>query len=878
MLKALYRKAREILFLISFLLPVFAATESVGQNKLPEVTISINEEGISLADLLNQISQKGGVAFSYNPRRIQADRQVSYHATNKTLASVLDEMAARFGLAFEFVENQVIIKPKKASAKAESQPVTLSGIIRDSNTGEALIGATVRVIELQTGAISNAFGFYSVTIPPGHYTIVYSFIGYAEISRTVDLEQAARTDVMLAEQPPVLDEVVVTSISSITDQILTSSNTVRPATVEERPEMFGEQDVIKSLESLPGVKFHSDGSTFYYVRGGQRDQNLVFIDDAPIYSPSHMLGIFSTIIPDAVNDITLYKGDMPASLGGRLSSVLDVRTKKGNDQHFSAWGNVGLLSTKVGIEGPFKKGASSYLLSSRTSSLKWFLRRADANIQQFNFYDLTGKVNFRLNQNNRIFFSFYSGADNYFISDKGIAWSNNAGTMQWNHLFNDRLFLNTTIAGGEYDYFLHTDVTKGQKWNSHISNFNIKTDFSYFVRPDNEITFGAGLNGYTFNPGNFYVGNNISALPVVSVRNSLEGILYGNHEVRLNEKFGIRYGIRLSSWADSGEAFEFIFENGNPVDTLTFQKGIVYKRFLNAEPRITLSFFPNDRSSLKASFSRNVQNIHLISNSISPFTSLEVWLPSSFNIKPQSAKQATIGYYQDSFLNSFSFSVEGFYKKMFNQIDYESHAQTLLNPLLESELRFGKARAYGVELLVKKEQGRLHGWVGYTWSRAKRKFPEINGGREYNAFYDRPHQISLLASYNVSSRWQVSANWSYSTGSAYSSPVSFYSFNGEEVPVYGQKNNDRLPDYHRLDLSANYRLNRNPANRFVHNLSFSVFNFYGRKNPLFINYNKVEAEDGSLKVPGTADDPNKVISQFYLYGFMPSVSYNFKWL
>lgn len=866
-------------FLAILLLPLFISIETSGQKKLPDVILSVDAKNTTLSELLLLITEETGLPFSYNPKRIPVQQKISYKATDKHLEGVLNDLSGQFGLVFEPVENQIVLKPDRKSGKVAAQTFTLSGTIRDSDTGEALIGASVYIPELQTGTLTNPFGFYSITLPSGIYTVSSSFIGYAGITRSIELSRSIQEDLSLPEAAPVLDEVIVTSVPSVTSQILTSSTDLVTTHVEERPELFGEMDVVKSLESIPGVKFHSEGSTFYYVRGGHRDQNLVLIDDAPIYNPSHMLGVFSTLIPDAINDITLYKGDMPASFGGRLSSVLDVRTKKGNDQHFQAWGNVGLVSTKVGIEGPFRKDASSYLLSGRFSTLKWFFKRVGEKIERFNFHDVTGKVNVRLNDSDRIFFSFYSGADNYFTNNKGITWSNNAGTVQWNHLFSDRLFLNTTIAAGGYDYFLFADVRTDTKWNSHISNFNLKTDLSYYVRPENEVTFGAGINGYAFNPGNLQSERNLSALPALSVRNSAEFVLYANHEVRLNNSFGIHYGLRLTSWSNVGEAYEYIFdENRNLADTLFYARGEHYKQFVNAEPRLTISYFLNDQSTFKAAYSRNIQNVHLISNSVSPFTSLDVWLPSSFNIKPQASNQVTLGYYHTLPLKTVSFSAEAFYKKMANQIEYESHAEVLLNPLVERELRFGTGTAYGVEFFVKKDEGQLHGWLGYTWSRAKHRFPDLNSGREYNAFYDRPHQICVMALYDISTRWKLGANWNYSTGAPYSAPVGFYSYNGGEVPIYGQRNNARLPDYHRLDFSATHRLNKNPANKFSHHISFSIFNFYARKNPLFINFNKVEISDGSLKIPSDMIDARRVTSQFYLFGFAPSVSYGFKWL
>lgn len=858
---------------------LFLFLNASAQNSLPDVSISVDTQG-TLAELLEIIARKSGVRFSYNPKKIPADEVTRYTAVNKTVSAILKDISERFGIKYTLVEGQVILKPDKHPDKPTASVYTLSGSIKDGGNGEALIGATVLIKELQTGTVTNAFGFFSITIPKGKYTVSSSFLGYKDHVATVDLSASIQQDITLEEELPVLEEVVVSNELPDVVQEITSGNThVRPKAVEERPALFGEMDVVKSLESIPGVKLHADGSTFYYVRGGNRDQNLVLIDDAPIYNPSHMLGLFSTIIPDAVNDMTLYKGEMPASLGGRLSSVLDIRTKKGNDQNVEVWGSTGLISTKLGVEGPFRKDVSSFLVSARASTLKWMVQRVDDDIEQFDFYDFTSKVNVRINPGNRIFFSFYTGADNYFDTDNGISWSNTAGTLRWNHLITDRLFMNTTLALAGYDYFLHANTKTNTRWTSHISNLNVKSDFSYFIKPESELTFGLGVNGYNFNPGNLKSDSAIAAVPALSVRNSVEVVLYANHELKLNEKWGVNYGARFSLWSNTGEAFEFVFdENRNPIDTLYYAKGDNYKQYVNIEPRLTVSYLVNEHASIKASYARNVQNVHLISNSISPFTSLEVWLPSSINIKPQVANQVSLGYYRLSPRVGTSLTAEAFYKKMEHQIDYNAHAETLLNPLLERELRFGTATAYGIELLAKKDMGRLRGWAGYTYSRARRKFADINEGKVYNAFYDRPHQVNLMVAYDISLRWNVGLNWTYSTGAPFSSPVSFYWYNGEEVPVYGQKNNDRMPDYHRLDMSATFKLNKNQEKRFQHSVSFSVFNLYGRKNSLFVNYNKVENGDGDLQIPSNLLDGNRVTSHFYMFQFTPSIAYNFKFL
>ena len=851
------------------------------QKKLPDTRITIDVNDTPLAEVLAIISRQSGIPFSYNPKRIGAEQTIRYKAVNETLTEILNDLSLQVKLTYTFVEDQIILKPEERPEKVIVQNVTLSGYIRDISSGEALIGATVMLKELQTGTASNAFGFFSVTVPKGTYAIIYSFIGYKELIKSRDLSSSIQDDINMVEAPPVLQPIVVNGAApvDVAVEIQASKNNLRPNAVEQRPALFGEIDVVKSLESVPGIKMHSEGSAFYYVRGGNRDQNLVLIDDAPIYNPSHLLGFFSTIIPDAVNNITVFKGDMPASLGGRLSSVLDVRTKKGNDQHRQVWGNVGLISTKLGIEGPIKKNTSSFLISGRFSHLKWFFQQVDKNITAFNFYDLTGKLNFKLDPKNNIYFSFYTGSDNYFGGNTGIAWTNSAASFRWNHLISDRLFLNTTIAAGSYDYFLYTDVASNSRWKSHVSNVSVKTDFSYFIRPQNEVTFGMALNGYNFNPGNLLTGPSSTQLSNVSVKNSAELVIYGNHEIALDKHWGLNYGLRMSSWNNVGKTSEFIFDkNGNPADTLFYKEGQNYSNYINAEPRFTVRYLLNEKSSIKATFSRNIQNVHLITNSISPFTSLEVWLPSNINIKPQAANQLTLGYYRSLSGAGVSFVAETFYKKMYNQIDYDAHAAILLNPVMERELRFGEATAYGMELQIKKDEGRLRGWAGYTYSRAQRQFADINGGKSFNAFYDRPHQVNLVLAYDISVRWNLGLNWNYSTGAPFTSPISFYSFNGQEVPLYGQKNNDRLPDYHRLDVSATLRLNKNPEKKFHHSLTFSVYNLYGRKNALFINYNKTEVSAGNFSVPSNLLDSYRVTSQYYLFSVVPSISYNFKWL
>lgn len=838
--------------------------------------IRLDVENAPLPEVLKLIEEQAGLSFSYSSKSINPNQKVTFRG-EKSLEELLEEILSEHRLEFQVVEKQIIIKRKKPD---KNKLGTIKGYVTDQNNGEALIGATVLINELADGTLTNAFGYYSISVPEGEYTVVISYLGYEQMQANVSVYGSKDYSLELKEQTALLQEVLVTDKSPlILQQAQMSKDQINVSTVEQMPALFGEMDVVKSLEFIPGVKAHSDGSTFFYVRGGQRDQNLILVDDAPIFNPSHLLGVFSTIIPDVVNTIDIYKGDIPASLGGRLSSVVDIRTKKGNDKKLQFWGSLGLISTKLGLEGPIKKEKSSFLVSARSSRIKWIVDNEENDVDKFNFYDFTLKTNFALGDKDQLYVSAYNGKDNYFVNNAGIEWQNLAGSIRWNHLFGDDIFMNATIAGSTYDYFLHTDISTNTRWKSRIGYFTMKSDFTYFQNTNNVIEFGAALNGYNFNPGNLLTDDPNVSPPIVSIRNAFEAVAYGQHEVKLGEKLGLKYGLRLSSWTNQGAAFEFQLDsNRNPVDTLFFKEGEDYNDFGNLEPRIGLSYFISDNSSIKFNYSRNVQNVHLISNSISPFTSLEVWLPSNLNIQSQIADQVALGYQKYFLKSGLSFSSEAYYKRMQNQIDYEPHAETLLNPLIEGELRFGETRAYGLELLLKKDLGKLRGWLGYTYSRAKRTFEEINNGLEYNAFFDRPHEVNIVLGYDITDRITIGTNWMYYTGAPYSAPIGFFEFNGLEAPIYGEKNNKRLPDYHRLDISATFVLNKSKEARFNHSLALSFYNLYGRKNTLFVNYNKVEDSSGDFRIPDNLLDNNRLTTQVFLFQFTPSLSYNFTFL
>jgi hypothetical protein len=683
-----------------------------------------------------------------------------------------------------------------------------------------------------------------------------------------------------------MQEVIIISNKDETvhDRLQMSQLNLAPRTVSIMPALLGEPDVIKSLQFVPGINLMGDGSTLFYVRGGNKDQNLILLDDAPIYTPSHMLGFFSTVVPDAIKDIKIFKGDMPAEYGGRLSSLIDIRTKDGNMNHWGFSGSFGIVSAKGTVEGPVIKGRSSLFLSGRRSYFGWFIKNFIPALDKIHFADLTGKFNFRINDKNRLYFSGYAGKD-YFSENpaesdlSGMNWQNLTGSIRWNHLFSDKLFANTTVYGSKYNYSLVTDISRNDVWNAHIANISMKTDFTWYRNPENTIKAGGLVSYHNFNPGNYTFGTELQPVsyPVVSRKYATETALYLSDSREILDWLSLRYGGRLNLWLNSGKATEYTFNSEHQVtDTTWYNPGEVYNWFINFEPRIGLSFRINAATSIRAGYSRSTQHIHLITNSISPFTTIEVWLPSGPNIKPQTADILTAGFFRKFIDPAFEFSVEAFYKWMHNQIDYTDHAQMLLNPLAESELRFGSAESAGMEILLKKEYGRLTGWFGYTFSRIIRDISEINNDKPYPATWDRPHDLSLFAAYDITKRINISANWIYMTGSGFSSPVSFYYYNGHSVPLYKDKNNDRLPDYHRLDLSVIFDLNKNDE-RFDHNLVFSVWNLYNRKNPIAINFNKTKTSESEIVVPSNYNTaPQLYPTQLYLFGIVPSVTYNFK--
>ncbi len=752
--------------------------------------------------------------------------------------------------------------------------VTISGYVRDASSGEDLIGATVFVEELKVGTSSNEYGFFSMNLAPGNYTLVCSYIGY--ITRRIDVDLSA-------------DKTVYAELSSVSEEleeIIISTD--KPEEVIARPQMsvaklpgseiknvpvlMGEVDLIKVIQLLPGVHSTSEGSSGFSVRGGSADQNLILLDEATVYNASHLLGFLSVFNNDVIKDIRLYKGDLPASMGGRLSSALDIRMKEGNNKRFSGSGGIGTISARLTMESPIVEDQSSFIISGRRTYLDFFLPLSgneDIRDNKLYFYDFNMKVNHRVNDNNRLFLSGYFGRDVFENNFANMAFGNKTLTARWNHLFNTKLFSNLTFIYSKYDYELGTPDQQANAfvWKSNLDDFSLKADFSWFPSTAFSMRFGGQSSYHIFEPGWAKGVGDQSIFTRYEVQNSynLEHALYGTVEQKLNDWLVMKYGVRLSAFQCMGETVVYDFdENYALVDSAKYGKGDVYKTYFGVEPRVGINIMLNSVTSVKASYARTRQNVQLAQNSTAG-TPLDVWFPASPNVKPQIADQYAIGVFRNFRDNTIEASIEGYYKDMRNAIDFKDHADLLLNKQMEGELRFGKAYAYGVECLLRFNGKKLNGWVGYTWSRAFRKFKDINDGVKYSAPYDKPHDISIVMNYQMSKRMLFSANWVYSTGTPVTFPTGRYEIGNKIVPVYSNRNAYRMPDYHRLDLSLTLRP-RNYGNKaWKGEWNFSLYNAYGRKNAWAINF----VQD--------SENPNITYAEkTYLFSFIPSITYNFK--
>ena len=755
---------------------------------------------------------------------------------------------------------------------AAQRRYTVSGTVTDVQNGEVLIGVNVFVPEENGGAATNEYGFYSLTLPEGNYTLEVSYLGYKTQKVPLSLTENTRVNVKMEDSSNLLEEVVVAGErkNANISRIEMSVQKLSAKTIKAIPAMMGEVDVIKAIQMLPGVQSVSEGSSSFSVRGGGHDQNLILLDEAPVYSASHLMGFFSVFNNDVVRDVTLYKGDIPATYGGRLASLLDVRTKDGNNQRLSGTGGIGTIASRFMLEGPVFTDKVTFVAAGRRTYADIFLPLAkDKTVKEATlyFYDFNGKLNYRINDNNRVFLSGYLGRDKFGHEVMDMNFGNRALTARWNHIFTPQLFSNFTFVASHYDYYLGTTLnsTIAQDWKSQLKDMGAKADFSYSINPTNNLRFGYNFAHHTFYPGEGGGTGEDTAIERFELpkKYAMDHAFYASHEVTLFKKLSIRYGLRYTLFQNIGNGeYDYLLDNYQAIDSTKYAKGKVYHNQSEFEPRVALNFMFNDVHSVKASYSRTAQFLQLASNSAagSPF---HLWFPSSRNVKPQISDQVSAGYFRNFNDNMFESSVEIYYKDMRNVVDFKDRASLLGNKNIEPELRYGVGYAYGVELMVRKNTGDLTGWVSYTYSRSFRKIDEINKGEWYNSPYDRPHSVSVVVNYELSKRWSFSANWVYATGIPVTYPTGKFEIEGTYIPIYSKRNEYRYPDYHRLDLSATWKLSK-PGKRFQHELNVSVYNAYARKNPWTISFRQEE------------ENPEVTYSEMiYLFSVVPSITWNF---
>ncbi len=768
-----------------------------------------------------------------------------------------------FVFSLYFVSNSVI---------AQSTKYTISGAIKDSSSGETMLSTTIRVKELgNIGTTSNEYGFYSLTLPYGDYTLVVNYFGFEKKEIAIKLSENLVLNIDLVRLEEKIKEFKEIKVSATKENrnvsgAETGMIKMDVKALEKIPVFAGEKDIIKTFTLTPGFKTAGEGNSGFFVRGGASDQNLILLDEAPVYNASHLLGFFSTFNSDALKEVTLYKGGMPSQYGGRTSSVLDIKMLDGNDKKFHVGGGVGIISSRLSVEGPIVKNKGSFMISGRRTYADVFLKLTeDFKDNRLYFYDLNLKANYKINDKNRVFLSGYFGQDNLGLGELfGINWGNATGTIRWNSVLSPKLFSNTSLIFSNYNYKIAINSgTLAVDIRSKIQDYNVKQDFTYIINPSNKLKFGVNAIHHTITPGQIESDDSNFVFEELQDRYAWENSGYASHEWNPNERLSFIYGLRATNFSLMGAGEFYSFDSlGIVSQTTTFNKGKIVQNYFNLEPRFTSSFMIDKVSSLKLGFARNVQNLHLISNSTSS-TPTDLWIPSSTNVKPEISDQLSLGYFRNFYDNRYELSIEGYYKDMQNQVDYKDGASTIANDKIEGELLYGKGRAYGVELFLKKKYGRFNGWVSYTLSRTEKQINGINNSQWYAARQDRTHDLSLVGIYDINDKLSVSATWVFYTGSAVTFPSGKYYIDGNIQWLYTERNGYRMPNYHRLDLSVTYYNKK--TDKFESSWNFGIYNAYARENAWTISFRESET------------DPTKTEAvQIALFRLVPSITYNFK--
>ncbi|RXM45387.1 TonB-dependent receptor [Flavobacterium sp. YO12] len=775
-------------------------------------------------------------------------------------------------------------------ASFSQEKFTLSGTIKDSKNNESLIGVNVYISALKIGTTTNEYGFYSLTVPSGEHEIEISYLGYQTIHKTIILDQNTKSNFSISESGQELQEVIIKDnkgrINIKSPEM--SVNKLSISTIKKMPVVLGEVDVIKSILLLPGVTNAGEGASGFNVRGGGADQNLILLDEATIFNSSHVFGFFSVFNPDAIKDLKLYKGGIPARFGGRASSVLDIYQKDGSSKNFHMNGGIGLISSRLLLEGPIVKDKGSFLIGGRASYAHLFLKLSEENKDNSAyFYDLNAKFSYKLNDNNSLYLSGYFGRDVFSLNKNFTnTYGNSTLNLRWNHLYSNKLFSNLSLIYSDYYYGLDLDFV-GFKWDSGIKNYNIKYDFKHYISDKFKLNYGLSGIYYDFNPGTIKPSNTTSGInpDQLDRKYAFEPSIYLDAESQLSKKITMAYGLRYSLFYRLGASTINYYDNNNPVlfntdmqiyekatpsSTKYFGSNKVIQDYNNLEPRFSVSYQLNDDQAIKASYNRMAQYLQLISNTSSP-TPLDVWMPSDNYIKPQLADQVALGYFRNINNGVYSLEVETYYKKIKNRLDYIDGADLIANDAIEQVILNGQMRAYGVEIMLKKNEGKFNGWISYTLSKSEQQTPGrtpeetgINNGKWYSSAYDKTHNLAVTSAYNLNDKWSFGANFILQSGQPVTYPIGQYEYLGITVPSYGLRNKDRLPAYHHLDISATLTPRKNKDRNWKAEWVFSIYNLYNRQNAASINFRQ------------NLDTGVNEAVRLSIFGMVPAVSYNFK--
>jgi len=865
-----------ITFLISF---HFIIGQSVGK----KYSVAIKDK--KLVDAIQIIKETTGHNFSYRNDIIKDGYVVTINVENSTIDQILDNLLKDFPIDFQIKNDMIVLKSNSGKIM-----YTISGVCTDISNGELLLGATVFSISNNFGASSNSYGFYSLKLPLGKHIIVSSYIGYSDRFDTIEVDSNRRLDIKLNPININIKEIEVVAQARNVNVIQTKMNTLSLPikTIMQMPAMLGELDVMKSLQMLPGVQSGGDVSANLNVRGGKYDENLIILDDAPIYNPSHALGFFSVFNPEAIKDVTMYKGSAAAQYGGRASSVVDIRMKDGNMQNYQAAASIGTVAANVSLQGPIVKDKASFIISSRYSYAGFVADNVLSLLDEMNiggtgikdyrsgndvsFYDINLKLNTKLNNNNRLFLSAYSGHDNFYFrlfdEKSRLEWGNNASTLRWNHIFNNRLFANTTASFSKYNYsYTILDDIRDFEWNSSLMEFVLKQDFDFFINSRNRFKFGAGIAYHHMNPGEIKPRSVESITKPYALGSNLgyDPYIYASHEVNVTDNFTVEVGLRYSGFINTsgGDVYSYSDNSFSVItDTTKYNSGDVNSLYHGIEPRLNFRYTINNNQSVKMSYARNRQYLRLLSSSGIGLPT-DVWFPVNKHIKPQISDQISVGYFHNLMDNKYEMSAEIYYKSLQNQIDFRDNSSLFLNSFVEQEILSGSGWSYGVEFLVKRNGAKLSGWLAYTWSKTENKIYGINNGEIFPTRNDKRHDMSLFVNYKLNQKWALGCNFVYSTGGAITAPKGSFSFNGIVANSYTERNGYRLPDYHRLDISATRTGIKH--NKWQGEWVFSIYNAYGRHNAYSI-YNSQDSYDIS----------SNQTYMIYMFGIVPSVTYKIK--